>query len=167
MLKNNKKELEVKSVGMLGPTTHRMLEHIRMGDDVVDEDEDEEADEEEYMNDMKVRETSPSIEGGFWLAAVSAATGGNGSMEPGGNCSAPESEFISSQPSMSEFIIPHHIDGIQSDDISPANQNNGDIYNTNLPDTQQSGINVQEYAWMKEKKSSRKNNHQGKNFTSF
>ena len=163
MLKNNEKELEVKSIGML-----RMLDHIRMGDDVVDEEDEEEADDEEYMSEIKVRDASPSIEGGFWLAAVSAATGGNGSMEPGANCAAPESGFISSHPHMSEFILPHHADTIQGEDVSPApNSNNGDMYATNLQDSQQSGVNVQEYAWMKEKKSSRKNNHQGKIGTIF
>ncbi|KAL6955869.1 hypothetical protein U1Q18_048227 [Sarracenia purpurea var. burkii] len=81
MLKTaTEKDLDIKPIGMLGPTTHRMLDHIRMQDDDDDED-DEEADEEEYMNGIKGRDTSPSMEGGFWMAAVSAATGGSGPME--------------------------------------------------------------------------------------
>ncbi|XKL61046.1 hypothetical protein PGB90_008103 [Kerria lacca] len=159
MLKNNEKELEVKPAGMLGPTTHRMLDHIRMNDD-EDEDEDEEADDDEFINGIKARETSPSMEGGFWMAAVSAATGGSSSVESTAGCPASESGFISSQPSMAEFILPHHMtESIQSEDISPGNQN-ARIYNSSIQDSQQSGINVQEYPWMKEKKTSRKNNHQ-------
>lgn len=161
MLKNNEKELDVKSIGMMGPSTHRMLEHIRMAED-EDEEEEEDGDDDEYMNGMKARETSPTMEGGFWMAAVSAATGGSGPMESAGGCPVSESGFISSQPSMAEFILPHHMDGIQGEDISSGSQNAGGIYNAGMQDSQQSGINVQEYPWMKEKKTSRKNNHQGK-----
>lgn len=164
MLKTGEKDLDIKPIGMLGPTTHRMLDHIRMNDD-DDEDDEEEADDEEYMNGIKGRDTSPSMEGGFWMAAVSAATGGTGSMEPATGCPASESGFISSQPSMAEFILPHHInDNLQNDDISQGAQNAGGMYNSAMSDSQQSGINVQEYPWMKEKKTSRKNNHQGELF---
>lgn len=163
MLKNTDKELDVKSISMLGPNTQRMLDHMRMADD-EDEDEEEEGDDDEYINGMKARETSPTIEGGFWMAAVSAATGGTGPIESAAGCQVPESGFISSQPSIAEFILPHHMDGIQSEDISPGNQNASGIYSANMQDSQQSGINVQEYPWMKEKKTSRKNNHQGKCF---
>lgn len=159
MLKNTDKELDVKSISMLGPNTQRMLDHMRMADD-EDEDEEEEGDDDEYINGMKARETSPTIEGGFWMAAVSAATGGTGPIESAAGCQVPESGFISSQPSIAEFILPHHMDGIQSEDISPGNQNASGIYSANMQDSQQSGINVQEYPWMKEKKTSRKNNHQ-------
>ncbi|XP_065210228.1 homeotic protein proboscipedia-like [Planococcus citri] len=159
----------VKPISMLGPTTHRMLDHIRMQDDDDDED-DEEADDDDYMNGggggviKGGRDTSPSMEGGFWMAAVSAATGGTGPMEPSSGCSVSESGFISSQPSMAEFILPHHMtDNMQGDDISQGAQNPNAMYGAGgMSDSQQSGINVQEYPWMKEKKTSRKNNHQGK-----
>ncbi len=166
MLKNNEKELDVKSIGMLASTTHNILDHIQIHEE-EEEDEDEEdeeeedADEDEYMGRMKAREASPSIEGGFWMAAVSAATCGTPNIESAGGCATSESGFISSQPSMAEFILPHHItDTLPAEDVSPRNPNSAGIYNA-VQDSQQSGINVQEYPWMKEKKTSRKNNHQG------
>lgn len=167
MLKTSEKDLDVKPLGMLGPsvTSRNLLEHIRMNveEDEDDDDEEEADDEESYIGaGMKSRADSSPIEGGFWMAAVSAATGGggNGPMESATSCpAASESGFISSQPSMAEFMLPHRMtatDDMQTDDGTQTS-----IYNASMQDSQQSGINVQEYPWMKEKKTSRKNNHQG------
>ncbi|CAH1404748.1 unnamed protein product [Nezara viridula] len=92
---------------------------------------EEEEEEEEYRR--------AGDGGGFWMSAVNAASG----MDM-----IPESGFISSQPSMAEFILPHHITGGEP---SPG------PYPQQI-DPQQS---VQEYPWMKEKKTARKSNQQG------
>ncbi|KAK7576534.1 hypothetical protein V9T40_012820 [Parthenolecanium corni] len=157
MLKNNENEIDLKAA-MLGPSTHRMLDHIHMNDD-DEEDDEEEGEEDEYMNGpIKVRDHSPSMEGGYWMTA----TGGNNSIDSATTCPASESGFISSQPSMAEFILPHHIaDGMQTEDMSPGNSNPAALYGAAMQDSQSNSINVQEYPWMKEKKTSRKNNHQG------
>ncbi|CAB0009764.1 unnamed protein product [Nesidiocoris tenuis] len=83
---------------------------------------------------------------GFWMSAVSAASG----MEM-----IPESGFISSQPSMAEFILPHHMTDMSPSPGAPASQQ-PPYPQTPLDPSQ----GVQEYPWMKEKKTARKNNQQ-------
>lgn len=107
-------------------------------DDVEGGEEEEE--EEEYR-----RSSVPPEGTGFWMSAVTAASGMD--MIPG------ESGFISSQPSMAEFILPHHMATGGEPSPGPYPQ---------PIDPQQP---VQEYPWMKEKKTARKNNQQGE-FTS-
>lgn len=107
--------------------------------------------------------------GGFWLAAVQAsATGpphGTHPMETGlhmDHIPTAETGFINSQPSMAEFMtaLPHISGDIQRS-MSPPPGN----YPMSEPisgQQSQSGVNVPEYPWMKEKKTSRKSNQQGK-----
>lgn len=117
-----------------------------------EEDEDEEEDGEDFLN-MKPRVTSPlDGGGGFWMAAVSAAAGGG--MDSG-LLAGPQAEtgFISSQPSMAEFILPHHLEMGGGDPMSPQQYPPGLV---------EQGVNVQEYPWMKEKKTTRKNSQQGR-----
>lgn len=106
--------------------------------------------------------------GGFWLAAVQAsATGpphGLHPLEAGLHMDLPTAEtgFINSQPSMAEFMtaLPH-IAGDMQDGLSPPPS--GYALVDALPGQQtQAGVNVPEYPWMKEKKTSRKSNQQGK-----
>ncbi|KAK9512252.1 hypothetical protein O3M35_000720 [Rhynocoris fuscipes] len=133
-----------------------------------DEDEDE-GDEEEYLLKAASRTTPgsgpedmgvvvppvvppPHQQGvsphqGFWMSAVSAATTGMPDILPG------ESGFISSQPSMAEFILPHHM---TAGDMSPSPGQPQPPYPQAM-DQQQA---VQEYPWMKEKKTARKSNQQ-------
>jgi homeobox protein HoxA/B2 len=136
-----------------------MCETMRGKQHVVEEhegeEEDEEGEEEEYLG-LKSGRGPEGLEcqggqgGGFWMAAVSAAAGGGGGgidMMPG----AAESGFISSQPSIAEFILPHHMGPAE---MTPSPQQ----YQPPGMDQQQP---VQEYPWMKEKKTARKNNQQG------
>ncbi|KAF6206254.1 hypothetical protein GE061_017483 [Apolygus lucorum] len=127
---------------------------------VVDhEDEEEEPEEDEYLmkggavpvvrEELGVAPSGPPAPGaasGFWMSAVSAASG----MEM-----IPESGFISSQPSMAEFILPHHMTDMAPSPGGASQQ----AYPQQPIDPQQP---VQEYPWMKEKKTARKNNQQGK-----
>lgn len=117
-----------------------------------EEDEDEEEDGEDFLN-MKPRVASPlDGGGGFWMAAVSAAAGGgmDSSLLAGPQA---ETGFISSQPSMAEFILPHHLEMGGGDPMSPQQYPPGLV---------EQGVNVQEYPWMKEKKTTRKNSQQGR-----
>jgi len=106
--------------------------------------------------------------GGFWLAAVQAsATGpphGLHPLETGMHMELPTAEtgFINSQPSMAEFMtaLPH-MPGEIPGSMSPTSGGYGMV--DSLPGQQgQAGVNVPEYPWMKEKKTSRKSNQQGK-----
>lgn len=119
-----------------------------------EEDDDEEEDNEDFLTNLKPRVGSPldGSGGGFWMAAVSAAAGGT--MDSPGMMPQAETGFISSQPSMAEFILPHHLEMGGADPMSP-----GHGYPPGLVDPQ----GVQEYPWMKEKKTTRKNSQQGKN----
>lgn len=132
-----------------------------------EEDEDDGDEDEDFMTGMKQRVTSPNIDGcggGFWMAAVSAAAGGAPMDSSGLLTGGPASEtgFISSQPSMAEFILPHHLAGDMppGGPISPSQQGSG--YPQGLVDQPPAGVNVQEYPWMKEKKTTRKSSQQGK-----
>ncbi|XP_014240522.1 homeotic protein proboscipedia [Cimex lectularius] len=131
-----------------------MCEAGMRGKQVVEpEEEDEEADEEEYLMKGRMEEMTAPSGGppaaaapgsqGFWMTAVSAASG----MDM-----IPESGFISSQPSMAEFILPHHMA-----EMSPSPGAPQPTYPQQPIDQQQP---VQEYPWMKEKKTARKSNQQ-------
>ncbi|EEB13916.1 conserved hypothetical protein [Pediculus humanus corporis] len=126
--------------------------------------------EDEYVASVKARPPTPIgiTGGGFWLAAVQAsATGpphGTHPMETGlhmDHIPTAETGFINSQPSMAEFMtaLPHISGDIQRS-MSPPPGN----YPMSEPisgQQSQSGVNVPEYPWMKEKKTSRKSNQQG------
>ncbi|XP_075231241.1 homeobox proposcipedia [Lycorma delicatula] len=124
---------------------------------VEEDDEEEEGEEEDEFLGLKPR-PSPGMDGpggGFWMAAVSAASGGG--LEAAGLGPVPgETGFISSQPSMAEFILPHHLDMPPGPPMSPSAQG----YPPGLVDQPPSGVNVQEYPWMKEKKTTRKSSQQ-------
>ncbi|KAK6644302.1 hypothetical protein RUM43_000569 [Polyplax serrata] len=140
--------------------------------------------EDEYVASVKARPPSPMYDnskggdnlsagggiggGGFWLAAVQAsATGpphGVHPMEAGlhmDHLPTAETGFINSQPSMAEFMtaLPH-IGGDMQSSMSPppGNYPMGDPMGTGQQS--QPGVNVPEYPWMKEKKTSRKSNQQ-------
>lgn len=87
---------------------------------------------------------------GFWLAAVTAAGGPHPMLET-------ETGFINSQPSMAEFMTA--LPQLGAGDLSPQHTPPG--YVPDLP-SPGSGLNVPEYPWMKEKKTTRKNSQQGK-----
>lgn len=140
--------------------------------------------DDDYVATVKARPPSPMYEntkgmdnissggmggGGFWLAAVQAsATGpphGVHPMEAGlhlDHLPTAETGFINSQPSMAEFMtaLPH-ISGDMQSSMSPppGSYQMGDPISGQQS---QSGVNVPEYPWMKEKKTSRKSNQQGK-----
>lgn len=83
----------------------------------------------------------------YWMNSMP----NNGNGNSASNVSPTESGFINSQPSMAEFMT--HLDPESPKMI--ANQN----YNAMQSDQCDS---VPEYPWMKEKKTARKNNSQGK-----
>ncbi|XP_046484640.1 homeotic protein proboscipedia [Neodiprion pinetum] len=115
--------------------------------------------------------------GGFWLASVAAGAGAGTGLSPHGahpamdpTCGPAETGFINSQPSMAEFMtaLPQlagdgplqHSPGAGGP-LSPGAHHPG--YHAmmdphGVPDP--SGVNVPEYPWMKEKKTTRKNNQQ-------
>ncbi|CAG9823879.1 unnamed protein product [Phaedon cochleariae] len=119
-------------------------------------------DEDEFVA-TKTRSNTPEgvAAGGsgastFWLSAVSAAA------QPLEGCN--ETGFISSQPSMAEFMtalphisgeVPH---GPQMSPQTPPTTG----FPMDIPHGIGSpGVNVPEYPWMKEKKTTRKNSQQG------
>ncbi|XP_066582416.1 homeotic protein proboscipedia [Prorops nasuta] len=132
---------------------------------------------------VRTRPTTPVLAndgGGFWLASVAAGAGAPGlpphaahhptlpAMDP--TCGSAETGFINSQPSMAEFMtaLPQltgdgslqHSPGTGGP-ISPGPHHPGyhammDPHGVADP----SGVNVPEYPWMKEKKTTRKNNQQ-------
>nr|AQM32559.1 hox protein pb [Dendrolimus punctatus] len=87
---------------------------------------------------------------GFWLAAVTAAGAPHPMLE---TCT--ETGFINSQPSMAEFMTA--LPQLGGGDLSPQHTPPG--YAPDLP-SPGSGLNVPEYPWMKEKKTTRKNSQQ-------
>lgn len=112
----------------------------------------------------KTRPATPEGAGsGFWLAAVSAASGANHHSLEGCN----ETGFINSQPSMAEFMtaLPHLSGEMQhGPPMSPQHTPPGAGYPMDVPHPLGSpGVNVPEYPWMKEKKTTRKNSQQGRN----
>lgn len=121
------------------------------------------------------RPTTPAVlatdggGGGFWLASVATGPG----MEAA--AAATETGFISSQPSMAEFMtaLPqmsndpgtlgqHSPSG--SGPMSPNSAAHHAAAYHGMMDGMQdaTGVNVPEYPWMKEKKTTRKSSQQGK-----
>lgn len=88
---------------------------------------------------------------GFWLAAVTAAGAPHPMLE---TCT--ETGFINSQPSMAEFMTA--LPQLGAGELSPQHTPPG--YAPDLP-SPGGGLNVPEYPWMKEKKTTRKNSQQG------
>ncbi|XP_041968624.1 homeotic protein proboscipedia-like [Aricia agestis] len=86
---------------------------------------------------------------GFWLAAVTA-TGAPHMLE---TCT--ETGFINSQPSMAEFMTA--LPQLGAGELSPQHTPPG--YAPDLP-SPGGGLNVPEYPWMKEKKTTRKSSQQ-------
>lgn len=124
-------------------------------------------DEDDFVV-VKTRSNSPESAaggggGGFWLSAVSAASGAPHPGLPIDGCN--ETGFINSQPSMAEFMtaLPH-LSGemAHGTSISPQNTPPGTGYPMDVPHGMGSpGVNVPEYPWMKEKKTTRKSSQQG------
>ncbi|XP_047505251.1 homeotic protein proboscipedia [Pieris napi] len=85
---------------------------------------------------------------GFWLAAVTAAGAPHPMLET-------ETGFINSQPSMAEFMTA--LPQLGGGELSPQHTPPG--YGPDLP-SPGGGLNVPEYPWMKEKKTTRKNSQQ-------
>lgn len=113
---------------------------------------------------VKTRSNSPEAGGGgFWLSAVSAASGAPHPALPIEGCN--ETGFINSQPSMAEFMtaLPH-LSGDMAHGASISPQNTPPAgYPMDVPHGMGSpGVNVPEYPWMKEKKTTRKSSQQGK-----
>lgn len=117
--------------------------------------------------------------GGFWLASVAAGAGTGAGLPPHGthpamdpSCGPAETGFINSQPSMAEFMTalpqlagdgPLQHSPVAGGPLSPGSHHPG--YHAMMDPhgvTDPSGVNVPEYPWMKEKKTTRKNNQQGK-----
>ena len=126
--------------------------------------------------------------GGFWLASVAAGPGAGAVLPPPHGSAAAgmdvvqqpppppgaETGFISSQPSMAEFMtaLPQMgADGGASQlqhspggPMSPGAAHHPG-YHPSMMDPHgvqdASGVNVPEYPWMKEKKTTRKNSQQG------
>lgn len=105
---------------------------------------------------------------GFWLAAVTAATLGPAhGQHPMEHAMAPmntvETGFINSQPSMAEFMTalphPHMGADMGPGSLSPQPPGPGGGYPA-MGDGH-AGVNVPEYPWMKEKKTTRKSSQQG------
>lgn len=136
------------------------------------------------LSTVKTRPTTPVLAndggGGFWLATVAAGAGTPAGLPPHGThhpvmdptCGSAETGFINSQPSMAEFMtaLPQ-LAGDSSMQHSPGT--GGSIspgahhpaYHTMMDPhgvADPSGVNVPEYPWMKEKKTTRKSNQQGK-----
>lgn len=136
------------------------------------------------LSTVKTRPTTPVLAndggGSFWLATVAAGAGTPAGLPPHGThhpamdptCGSAETGFINSQPSMAEFMtaLPQlagdsgmqHSPGTAGS-ISPGTHH--PAYHTMMDPhgvADPSGVNVPEYPWMKEKKTTRKSNQQGK-----
>ncbi|KYN02801.1 Homeobox protein Hox-A2 [Cyphomyrmex costatus] len=135
------------------------------------------------LSTVKTRPTTPVLAndggGGFWLATVAAGASTPAGLPPHGThhpvmdptCGSAETGFINSQPSMAEFMtaLPQlagdsslaHSPGTGGS-ISPGAHH--PAYHTMMDPhgvADPSGVNVPEYPWMKEKKTTRKSNQQG------
>ena len=102
--------------------------------------------------------------GGYWLASVA--------MDPNA-----ETGFISSQPSMAEFMtaLPHQMSATAEGPLQHPSPNASGPLSPNVAAhhgayhgmmephgvNDASGVNVTEYPWMKEKKTTRKSSQQG------
>lgn len=108
---------------------------------------------EESADYVVVKTRSATPEGGFWLHPLEGCN---------------ETGFINSQPSMAEFMtaLPHVPGGGGEVPItmSPQHTPPGPAgYPMEVPHGMDSpGVNVPEYPWMKEKKTTRKSSQQGK-----
>lgn len=141
------------------------------------------------LSTVKTRPTTPVLAndggGGFWLATVAAGASTPAGLPPHGThhpamdptCGSAETGFINSQPSMAEFMtaLPQ-LAGDSSLQHSPGT--GGSIspgahhpaYHTMMDPhgvADPSGVNVPEYPWMKEKKTTRKSNQQGESLMIF
>ena len=132
---------------------------------------------------VKTRPTTPVLAndggGGFWLATVAAGAGAPAGLPPHGThhpamdptCGSAETGFINSQPSMAEFMtaLPQlagdaslqHSPGTGGS-ISPGSHHPGYHAMMDPHGVADPSVNVPEYPWMKEKKTTRKSNQQGK-----
>ncbi|KAG5307786.1 HXA2 protein, partial [Pseudoatta argentina] len=135
------------------------------------------------LSTVKTRPTTPVLAndggGGFWLATVATGASTPAGLPPHGThhpamdptCGSAETGFINSQPSMAEFMtaLPQlagdsslaHSPGTGGS-ISPGAHH--PAYHTMMDPhgvADSSGVNVPEYPWMKEKKTTRKSNQQG------
>nr|AIB07884.1 Hox cluster protein pb [Cameraria ohridella] len=131
------------------PSIRGKQQLIGMG--VRDEMEDEYAVKSRNTPPMGPAQEHPRMDhggNGFWLAAVTAAGGPHPMLEN-------ETGFINSQPSMAEFMTA--LPQLGAGDLSPQHTPPG--YAPDLP-SPGSGLNVPEYPWMKEKKTTRKNSQQ-------
>ncbi|KAJ9582922.1 hypothetical protein L9F63_022734, partial [Diploptera punctata] len=139
-------------------------------------------DEDDFVS-VKTRPPTPVLDGcggggggggtaGFWLAAVTAAAGGPPhGVHPMDGCLTSETGFINSQPSMAEFMtalpqLTGEIHPPPPGSLSPppgSYQGMVDSHGQPPPGQQPPppGVNVPEYPWMKEKKTTRKSNQQG------
>lgn len=141
------------------------------------------------LSTVKTSPTTPVLAndggGGFWLATVVAGANTPAGLPPHGThhsamdptCGSAETGFINSQPSMAEFMtaLPQlagdsnlqHSPGTGGS-ISPGAHH--PAYHTMMDPhgvADPSGVNVPEYPWMKEKKTTRKSNQQGKSSKLF
>ncbi|KAL0121882.1 hypothetical protein PUN28_006992 [Cardiocondyla obscurior] len=133
------------------------------------------------LSTVKTRPTTPVLAndggGSFWLATVAAGASAPAGLPPHGahhpamdpTCGSAETGFINSQPSMAEFMTALPQLGDSSLQHSPGT--GGSIspgahhpaYHTMMDPhgvADPSGVNVPEYPWMKEKKTTRKSNQQ-------
>ncbi|XP_076240152.1 uncharacterized protein LOC143182775 [Calliopsis andreniformis] len=130
---------------------------------------------------VKTRPTTPVLAndggGGFWLATVAAGAGAPAGLPPHGThhpamdptCGTAETGFINSQPSMAEFMtaLPQlagdgslqHSPGTGGS-ISPGSHHPGYHAMMDPHGVADPSVNVPEYPWMKEKKTTRKSNQQ-------
>ncbi|XP_033310750.1 homeotic protein proboscipedia [Bombus bifarius] len=130
---------------------------------------------------VKTRPTTPVLAndggGGFWLATVAAGAGAPAGLPPHGThhpamdptCGSAETGFINSQPSMAEFMtaLPQlagdaslqHSPGTGGS-ISPGSHHPGYHAMMDPHGVADPSVNVPEYPWMKEKKTTRKSNQQ-------
>lgn len=118
------------------------------------------------------------VEGGFWLGSVAAGACAGATLPPHSdhpgmepNCGSAETGFINSQPSMAEFMtaLPQLSgDGpLQNSPsaVGPLSPSQHHSYHNMIDPhgiADQTNVNVPEYPWMKEKKTTRKNSQQGK-----
>ncbi|CAH1974746.1 unnamed protein product [Acanthoscelides obtectus] len=116
-----------------------------------------ETSQDEFATAAKTRASTPEGAGGpFWVQTPPV----HHPMEAAG-----ETGFISSQPSMAEFMtaLPHlgTNELTHGPQISPQHTPPGG-FPMDVPHGMNSpGVNVPEYPWMKEKKTTRKNSQQG------
>ncbi|XP_053606090.1 homeotic protein proboscipedia [Plodia interpunctella] len=126
---------------------------VRVGMGVRDEMEEDFAVKTRNTPPMGPAGEHPRMEhggNGFWLAAVTAAGAPHPMLE---TCT--ETGFINSQPSMAEFMTA--LPQLGAGELSPQHTPPG--YPPDLP-SPGGGLNVPEYPWMKEKKTTRKSSQQ-------